>query len=706
MSMFFSTAFSYDIAVKNMDGVTIYYWKSSEYGELIVCQNESTDNSYSGRVVIPESVEYNNEIYMVTAIGDYAFEGCDVLTSVTIPSTIITIGWGAFLGCTGLTSVSIPNSVRYIKEGAFDRCSSLTSVIIPSSVKNIDGKPFDGCESLASINVDEDNTKYDSRQGCNAIIETSSNRLIVGCKNTIIPSTVTSIGSNAFANCYGLTSVAFPNSVTTIEEYAFYGCNDLSSLTIPSSVTIIGYEAFHGTAWYNSQPDGLVYAGQVAYKYKGTMPQETNVVINEGTTGIVPYAFTNCRGLTSVSIPNSVKSIGSNSFSGCVCLTSVSIPNSVTSIGYDAFSDTPWYNSQPDGLVYAGQVAYKYKGTISENTEIVIRDGTKGIADGAFTDCYGITSVFIPNSVTNIGNSAFMGCDALTSVIIPSDVARIGVSAFSCNNLTSVTAMMRVPVDIGYSTFANRRDATLYVPAGCKAAYETADYWKEFKEIVEMLDVDNYLEPVNTVACRSGQSALFIAMDNVEQIVGFQFDLQLPEGVTVAANANGMYAASLTNRNADHSLSVSKVGDNLYRFVSVSMNNSSYSGTEGALLNVKLKIGESVAVGSYEVKVKDTELTTADKTVINSIEGTATLTVQDAEPGDVNGDMKVSVTDVSSIIGHILNDTPATFIESAADLNGDNKVSVTDAVIVIGKILNDGNVSNARKMVQTEREPQ
>ena len=224
--------------------------------------------------------------------------------------------------------------------------------------------------------------------------------------------------------------------------------------------------------------------------------------------------------------------------------------------------------------------------------------------------------------------------------------------------------------------------------------------------IVEMPNEDNYIAPENVVACRGGNASLLLPMNNLERIVGFQFDLQLPEGVVVASNANGTYAASLTNRNADHSLSVSKVGDNLYRFVSVSMNNSSYSGTEGALLNVKLKIGESVAVGSYEVKVKDTELTAADKTVINSIEGTATLTVQEAELGDVNGDMKVSVTDVSSIIGHILNDTPATFIESVADLNGDNKVSVTDAVIVIGKILNDGNVSNARKMVQTEREPQ
>ena len=162
----------------------------------------------------------------------------------------------------------------------------------------------------------------------------------------------------------------------------------------------------------------------------------------------------------------------------------------------------------------------------------------------------------------------------------------------------------------------------------------------------------------------------------------------------------------MTDRRADHSLSVSKVDDNLYRFVSVSMNNNAYTGNEGALLNVKLKVDESVALGDYEVKVTNTELTTSDKEIINSVDGVATLTVQEAEPGDVNGDMKISVTDVSSIIGYILNDRPATFIESAADLNGDNKISVTDAVIVIGKILSDGSEANARKNVPTKREPQ
>ena len=233
-------------------------------------------------LVIPNSV---------TSIGEYAFSGCSGLTSVTIPNSVTSIGNDAFSGCSGLTSVTIPNSVTSIGNGAFEGCSGLTSIVVE------DGNPV-----------------YDSRNNCNAIIETATNTLHSGCKTTIIPNSVTSIGYAAFYECSGLTSVTIPNSVLSIGLGAFWGCSGLTSITIPNSVTSIEQSAFRDCS-------GL-----------------TSVSIGNSVKSIGAGAFEGCSGLTSVTIPNSVKSIGMAAFSCCSGLTSVTIGNSVESIGGWAFA--------------------------------------------------------------------------------------------------------------------------------------------------------------------------------------------------------------------------------------------------------------------------------------------------------------------------------------------------------------------------------
>ncbi len=268
-----------------------------------------------------------------------------------------------------------------------------------------------------------------------------------------IPNSVTSIGSRAFYDCYQLTSVTIPKSVTSIGEDAFASCDRLTSVNIPDSVTSIGGGAFHYTPWYENLPNGMVYLGLVAYSYKGAMPDNPVINIKEGTTEIAGSAFRNCSWLYSVTIPNSVTSIGEEAFYKCSGLTSVTIPNSVTSIGSNAFENTAWYENQPDGLVYAGLVAYKYKGTMLANTSITIKEGTTEVAGSAFSGCSDLTSVTIPNSVTSIGYAAFKNCSGLTSVTIPNSVTSIENSAFyGCSGLTSVTIPSSV-TSIGSEAF-------------------------------------------------------------------------------------------------------------------------------------------------------------------------------------------------------------------------------------------------------------
>ena len=327
---------------------------------------------------------------------------------------------------------------------------------------------------------------------------------------------VTSISSNAFSDCRDLTSVTIPNSVTSIGESAFSGCSSLYSVTIPNSVTTIGSNAFYGTAWYDHQPDGLVYAGMVAYKFKGEMPYNTHITLKDGTTDIVGSAFYNCTGLTSVTIPNSVKYIGKAAFSGCSSLYYVSIPNSVTSVSGQAFSGCSSLNSVyigngvtsidyetfrgcssltsvtiPQSVTYIGRAAFSgcysltsvkvsvtafssfcnnkvidlirteigipiqlidYNG--KEITEYIVPNYVKTIGNNAFYNCSGLTSVTIGNNVESIGESAFSGCSGLTTITIPNSVTSIGDYAFSnCTRLFAVTILIDKPFVISNNTF-------------------------------------------------------------------------------------------------------------------------------------------------------------------------------------------------------------------------------------------------------------
>ena len=487
-----------------IDGIC-YYLNSSD--EAKTASVTSKSGGYSGDIVIPESVTYEEVTYSVTSIGDYAFYNCSGLTSVTIPNSVTTIGVFAFYNCSGLTSVTIPNSVISISKGAFSGCSGLTSVTIPNSVTSICDDAFYGCSGLTSVTI---------------------------------PNSVTSIGSEAFYGCSGLTSITIPNSVTSIGSEAFYHCSGLTSVVIGSGVTSIGSDAFINTnlkktIWLTNTPpsgasnaagtvnyvandqfsfydkevfiypflssyfdvDGIRYvpvslsdktcdAIDCLYNESAKDIKILSTVTNKGVTlsvkSIMPYigysnkyiesltintngeignnAFANCSNINSVELGNTITSIGVEAFKGCASFEEIKIRLAITEIGNSAFSnctnlkkfiieDSDVELKLGAHIVYSCQLDSVYIGR-NINYPTSERDGYS-----PFYRNTSLRAVKITDKETEISENEFYGCTNLQRVIIGDGVTSIGNWAFSgCSSLKFFTFGSEVKT-IGQEAFSD-----------------------------------------------------------------------------------------------------------------------------------------------------------------------------------------------------------------------------------------------------------
>ena len=360
----------------------------------------------------------------ITKTGYSAFSACWNLTSVIISKNLTRLRDGVFSGCRSLTTIHIPNGVKTIESWAFHGCTNLSELSIPASVDSIGGRSFYNCPNiknlfwdsnlpprdaleesgcnlesitigknasfrflaldgwryaiinnsyLSSIKVEEGNPKYDSRNDCNALIETATNKLLIGCANTIIPKDVVSLGKRAFFGVYNLTSITIPNNVTTIEDGAFTSCKNLTSISLSANMKAIGTSTFVECT------------------------SLTDVTIPEGIIEIKPGAFSRCFSLETIDLPNSLQSIGSEAFREDSALVSITLPPNVTTIGTAAF----WRCTSLADVNFLSKV--------------------KTIEKYTFCDCPSLTSITLPASVTEICDYAFSYTPNLMEIILKSN---------------------------------------------------------------------------------------------------------------------------------------------------------------------------------------------------------------------------------------------------------------------------------------------
>lgn len=437
-----------------------------------------------------------------------------LIQHVVIEPGATIIETSSFKDCSNMVSVSLPASLTQIDETAFQNCKSLTELTIPASVTTIMAGAFLGCYGLTSVKVESGNPNYDSRQDCNALIETSTGIMLIGSSSTVIPDGVKTIASYSFFNT-DITKADLPASVTDIGENAFRDCRKLTSVTIPKSVSEIRKQAFLGCS-------GL-----------------TRLTIEDGVAAIGEEAFMNCSSLKELKVPGSVKKIGDMAFKACSGLEKLKIENGVESIGYGAFSNC---------------------------TSLTSADLPNSVtnADSPFMGCSGLTEVRLSEGLTMLVSSFFADCSSLPTVTIPESVTKLNGSLFKgCTSLASITCLNPQPPTCDRSTF-DGIDFTmpLYVPKGCVLKYKAADNWRNFVIIREASEeeVHDIWLTVNdgahgSMKLKIDEERPYATLQFVAEVGWHVYSVMLgEEDVTAELSADGIYTTPAIN--ADIQLTV------------------------------------------------------------------------------------------------------------------------------------------------------
>ena len=378
-------------------------------------------------------------------IGNGAFSQCENLKSVDIQAKMPYIAPYAFSSCKSLERITIPNGVTEIGAGAFQYCKALKEIILPKSLKSISEiDVFENCESIESIKIDKDNPVYDSRNNCNAIIQTKDSFLIKGCCNTVIPHDIKYIGFRAFAYCKGLKSITIPNNIKKIGGGTFHLCKNLTDITLSDSLQFVSAGMF----WGCEKLRNINIPNSVKIIYKGAFcycNSLENINIPSNVKTIKENAFTGCENLKSVNISNGVEEISSFAFSGCKKLESITIPASVKNINDNITSECDNLKSikvDKDNPVYDSRdncnaiIETKTNKMIAGCSITTIPNSLDNIVDFDNMEINRFIKEFtVPDSVQELNMFIFTYCENLKSITIPASVRRIIPGIFGARQL-------------------------------------------------------------------------------------------------------------------------------------------------------------------------------------------------------------------------------------------------------------------------------
>lgn len=421
-------------------------------------QVTSGTNKYTGNVVIPATVAYEDVTYDVVKIEDNAFNSCKELTSVSVPGSVTDIGKWAFAYCSTLTTAIIADGVTTLDEHVFHGCEALMSLDIPNSVTSIGNIAFAGCKALTSIKLPDDMTviRQSSFQNCVALttitipakVTEIENGVFDGCTalTTVnFPQSLTTLGNQVFKGCTSLATIALPNSLTTMGNGLFNGCTALTNVTLPNGITKINYDTFRGCTSLTTMdiPASVTTLGEFAFNGCTGL---TSMQLHEGLTKMESGVFYECANLATINLPSTLTSIGGKAFMKCTSLTAVKLPEGLTEISSECFKGCTALTAItiPNSVTTIESYAFQ---NCSAATTLTIGSGTKQIWNYAFQGCSSLQEVTIPDNVIETGNQIFRECTGMTKLTIGTGLKQVSQGSFrECSSLTEVTIPDQVEI--------------------------------------------------------------------------------------------------------------------------------------------------------------------------------------------------------------------------------------------------------------------